>query len=109
MADIQCDECQQIFDEDELTSAEGRLLCNSCLANLDTPFDMDEEDDDYCPRCGSYLEWQDCWECGGAGWVDDTDYPDDDCQRRCGCCRGLGGWWECPNLPHAPVEKGKAR
>lgn len=55
-----------------------------------------------CERCGSSVEWIDCHDCGGDGWVeyDDGDgiVPDirDD---RCGICGGKGGWFRCVSTP----------
>jgi hypothetical protein len=58
------------------------------------------EEDEYlsCPKCGSDLEWADCWNDCEDGWEDRYDedplwyghelYPCDVCQTK-------GGWWYC--------------
>lgn len=55
--------------------------------------------EDCCPKCGAYLEWEDCDECGGEGWED--RYDEDPLWYghelyRCSLCEGSGGWWYCP-------------
>lgn len=54
-----------------------------------------------CARCGSSVDWQDCEECGGEGYVD-HDCGEDCCaclnpedNVPCDCCRGNTGWYRC--------------
>ncbi len=63
------------------------------------------EDFETCQVCGFELEWVECWDCGGEGWIDEYEddainYSEGEEYRRCSNCSGEGGWLECPNLPH---------
>lgn len=56
-------------------------------------------EDCQCARCGSSCGWQNCWNCGGTGEIEDTsdwtlgglieEYD------RCDHCEGYGGWHYC--------------
>lgn len=58
-----------------------------------------------CARCGSSVEWLDCWNCAGDGF----SYHDcgEDCcaclhpedNVECDFCDGKGGRWHCTNSP----------
>ena len=53
-----------------------------------------------CPRCGCCeMEWVECHECGGEGWVsryeEDPLWYDEDDLWPCHICEGEGGWWAC--------------
>lgn len=58
-----------------------------------------------CARCGSSVDWQECEECGGDGYVDHgcgedfccCQYPEDNVP--CGCCFANGGRWWCLSSP----------
>lgn len=69
--------------------------------------DPAHEEHPLCEVCGSWLHWEDCWQCGGVGgrdgeelmaedpfWYDEDDWED------CDICEGAGGYWVCPALPH---------
>lgn len=54
-----------------------------------------------CPRCGSDVEYVDCWSCGGEGWVE-HDCGEDTCcclypepNVPCDVCRGVGSFEKC--------------
>jgi hypothetical protein len=61
-------------------------------------------DSEFCIRCGSDLEWVDCWQCGGEGATlpgdlyeeDPLWYAPDDTEP-CHICLGRGGWQLCAN------------
>ena len=71
-------------------------------------FDDAPDQDRYCAICGGYMDWIDCWQCGGEGefdmyeddpmWYEPGDFED------CDVCRGAGGYWECASLPHESKE-----
>lgn len=73
-----------------------------------------ENQDRYCTVCGGYMDWVDCWQCGGKGGRDGDDlmdedplwYSEDDWED-CDVCRGAGGYWECASLPHEEREPSK--
>ena len=54
---------------------------------------------DICAQCGNLMEWEDCWNCGGEGYIElydeDPLWYDEDDTERCDECRGNGGWWHC--------------
>lgn len=67
----------------------------------------DEEVESWCRVCGGFMEWQDCWQCGGKGGRDGDDlmeedplWYDEDDWEDCDICRGKGGYWQCASLPH---------
>lgn len=76
---------------------------------LDAP-DEDDDTDRYCTTCGGYMDWVDCWQCGGEGGRDGEElmmedplwYCEDDFET-CDICNGAGGYWECGSLPHDEV------
>lgn len=63
--------------------------------------------DSYCTICGGYMDWVDCWQCGGTGGRDGDDlmqedpfwYTLDDWEE-CDICQGKGGYRECASIPH---------
>lgn len=71
----------------------------------------DDCDPPDCPVCGSSMEWEECWQCGGEG------YSDHDCGEDCCCCadpepnvvcdicNGVGGYYLCWNRDNHPKEK----
>lgn len=70
------------------------------FAHSAEPPDYELPDDSlYCPICGASLEWEDCWDCGGDGYIDETEYDplegDDD--MPCPTCHAEGGWHVCPH------------
>jgi DnaJ-class molecular chaperone len=62
------------------------------------------EDVPRCEDCEQELEWEECHECGGEGFIDgdrlmDEDplwYGPDDTET-CSECNGAGGWHYCSN------------
>jgi hypothetical protein len=81
-----------------------------------------QEWDCQCARCGSSLEREPCWNCGGEG-LSHHDCGEDCCcclypedNVRCDVCDGEGGWWQClsshefcqanPLPGHEDVESG---
>lgn len=49
-----------------------------------------------CARCGSTLSFEDCWECGGDGYVaDDVDGFDGDDVVPCNVCAGEAAFPVC--------------
>lgn len=65
----------------------------------------DDDTDRYCTVCGGYMDWADCWQCGGDGEFDlyDEDpinFSPGEEYERCNECEGKGGYWECASLPH---------
>ena len=46
-----------------------------------------------CARCGSSIDLEDCWACGGDGraWGDDDCYQGEPCEW----CDGAGHHWRC--------------
>lgn len=74
----------------------------------------DEEDGSWCVVCGNYMEWEDCWQCGGKGGRDGEDlmdedplWYDEDDWEECDICRGNGGYWICPNAAQHDREERK--
>ena len=55
-----------------------------------------------CKTCGMEKEWVDCSDCGGEGYVDETDIDplDGDEFAPCYMCDTLGGWYECLYAEH---------
>lgn len=75
------------------------------------PPDEGDDCDRYCAICGGYLDWVDCWNCGGKGGRDGDDLMEEDpmwyCEddwEDCDVCRSTGGYWECASLPHKGEE-----
>lgn len=71
-------------------------------------------EDDYtarhCTICGSFMDWVDCWQCGGDGEFDlyDEDpinYAPGAEYEPCDACKGKGGYYECASLPHEEGAK----
>ena len=67
--------------------------------------DIEEDDyDDDCPECGSYMQWIECHQCGGEGGRNGEDlmsedplwYSPDDFEV-CDICNGKTGWYACSN------------
>ncbi len=61
--------------------------------------------DAQCARCGSSVDWIDCEECGGDGYVY-HDCGEDTCcclnpedNVPCDLCRGNTGWYRCLSSP----------
>ena len=54
---------------------------------------------DMCPKCANLMEWENCWNCGGEGYIalcnEDPLWYDEDDMKRCDECRGDDGWWHC--------------
>jgi DnaJ-class molecular chaperone len=72
---------------------------------------MDEDAYDYCDECGGYLEFEDCPECGGEGFVEhmgDAEEPWDSLDD-CEMCDGVGGWLFCRNAEKHPRSAQAAR
>src|SRR5690606_28573003 len=72
------------------------------------PVSDPDDHEPICDVCGHYMEWVDCWQCGGKGGRDGDDLMEEDpmwyCEddwEDCDICEGKGGYWECINLPHA--------
>lgn len=66
---------------------------------------MSNEGFQTCSVCGTELEYEDCWSCGGDGCFD--SYEDDainfgpgEHYEKCDVCEGKGGYLVCPSLPH---------
>lgn len=61
-------------------------------------------DECQCARCGSSVEWVDCYNCDdgdlGSDCIDDLCHGGE-CMHgdsgfiRCDICNGKGGWWRC--------------
>jgi len=63
---------------------------------IDTPWGKEE----ICKKCGSQVDWKECWNC-------DEGYTHHDCGEdtcccldpepnvKCDICNGEGGWWTC--------------
>ena len=68
--------------------------------------DHDDNDHAYCPLCGAYEEWVECWQCHGqGGWHECGEdccpcLDKEEVTRDCDECFGQGGWLECTGLPH---------
>lgn len=53
-----------------------------------------------CARCGTSMQFLDCDNCDGEGWIDDDDWQADDGDGwECEWCRGAGGHWACLSSP----------
>jgi len=67
---------------------------------------------EFCPLCGSELEWTDCPDCGGWGYLDaweedPINFSPGEEYIECGMCHGQTGWWACPNGDqHAKEQPG---
>lgn len=54
-----------------------------------------------CKLCGSSIDWEECWNCGGSGYSHHDCgedccccfYPEDNVE--CDICDGKGGWHVC--------------
>lgn len=73
---------------------------------MDAP-DEDDYTERHCSICGCYMDWVDCWQCGGKGGRDGDDlmeedpmWYDEDDWEDCDVCEGKGGYFECASLPH---------
>jgi hypothetical protein len=58
----------------------------------------------YCKHCEQELEWVECNECGGEGYIDGERLVEEDSlwysiddTERCEQCEGKGGWHWCSN------------
>lgn len=64
-------------------------------------------DDPGCPICGSFLEWEECWNGCEDGYFDgyeeDPLWFDEGDVYPCSICFGHGGFWVCPNADRHPV------
>ncbi len=62
---------------------------------------MEQDESQFCTKCGDPLEWVDCPDCGGDGvrevYEEDPLWYDPGDTEPCNPCLGQGGWWECPN------------
>lgn len=62
---------------------------------------MNQQDQgDYCPKCGAFMEWVSCWNGCDDGEID--CYEEDPLwytgpwrYQRCEVCQGEGGWLVC--------------
>lgn len=67
------------------------------------------DSDPYCSVCGGYMEWVDCWSCGGEGerdvYEEDPMWYDPGDTEKCTECNGAGGYWQCASLPHKEKVK----
>lgn len=70
--------------------------------DIQQPEDPEEIYSD-CQKCGSYMIWEDCYNCGGEGsfeYEDDLQFEDPlwyspgDIES-CDICNGKGGWALC--------------
>jgi hypothetical protein len=52
------------------------------------------EQDVQCARCGSSMDWTDCYACGGDGELEEPD-EDKSVTSPCYSCDGKGGEWIC--------------
>jgi len=62
--------------------------------------DEPEDAEEFCPLCGSSMEWLRCWNCNGDGFHDDLHevdpgWYDEDDTKQCDVCEGVGGWLVC--------------
>lgn len=69
--------------------------------------DIDYEYAPCCEKCGSEMDWADCWQID----CEDGQYDlgEEDCINydlgtyvTCETCEGKGGWWYCPNKACSP-------
>lgn len=58
-------------------------------------------EESYCSFCGSSVDWEDCWDCGGEGYSY-HDCGEDTCccldpqpNVVCDTCNGETGWYRC--------------
>lgn len=61
-----------------------------------------------CPTCSTPMNWEDCDDCGGSGYIDAYDiapltFPATS-GKECQLCSGFGGWYVCPNYHNHPTE-----
>lgn len=69
----------------------------------------EEEFPDVCQICGSYLEWEDCWQCHGDGGFHDCGEDCCMCIDKeeitvdCEVCKGEGGYRICIAASKHPV------
>ena len=66
------------------------------------PLEQDLTEECSCARCGSSVEFKDCWECGGEGEIEEADtdnYSNEYVWRRCSQCNGSRGRWHCVSTP----------
>lgn len=75
-------------------------------------YDIEELPVPCCTICGGMLDWIDCYDCGGEGYLDwqtlqeeDPLWYDMDDIVRCIECHGRGGWWECLNYERHTNDK----
>lgn len=80
-----------------------------------TNADRDYDETPECDVCGSCLEYEDCWNCGGKGGRDGDDLMEEDplwyCEEDwedCDICEGQGGYWVCTNAENHPKETANA-
>lgn len=79
---------------------------------MSLPDDQDDDfDRDYCPICGSEMEYVDCWNCHGEGGFHNCGedcccclHPESDLNEACGECDGEGGYRQCMALPHTKEQ-----
>ena len=64
----------------------------------------DEPSGPFCPDCGADLDWEECDQCGGDGYLDWERLQEEDPlwfqpgdTEPCTECDGKGGWWLCGN------------
>lgn len=79
------------------------------VKHIDTPWGGDI----ICAKCGSDVEWEDCWDCGGEGFTH-HDCGEDTCcclepENNVGCdtCNGSNGWYRCHSCESKKKEGGK--
>lgn len=82
----------------------------SDLEQQSTGVDYDEPVYQFCKKCGSEMEWVDCWQID----CEDGCYDayEEDCINNdpgtfviCETCEGDGGWWCCPVKECSTVGK----
>jgi hypothetical protein len=67
------------------------------------------EHPDTCRKCGSSMEWVDCWNGCDEGYITDLhqvdpNWYDEDYEERCDICRGKSGWYVCGNCNPQALE-----